>query len=606
MSRNRVLGAYRVLVTTVVALSGIVLPGLLGALEEDGGAKEALRDLKRAVAARDADGAQKAAVRVAGAGGASSLKTLLDLLGKIPPTDDGLYWSLIGGVASFQDRPALEALGKFIKENGSKSVSRDLVYGLGDNPSPTAVVALRPVAVDGPVDLRILAVTKLSRIIGPEAVDALIAVLKAEEKSHPDKPTALANMAADGLRAMTGQEFGTLSVNWEGWWQKNRDKPLRQGGRENPVSRTGTVVDFVKEDHVRKSAFFGVEKAPPESVVVLTAVFNKKVKRDLNNDRMEHIVENMKVPHVVVNREDFEGYDLSKAGVVLVNCAQFHEFCICPTCKPGGNKNDRLYRCTGCNKHELFSAKLKDPEVKKLTDFVMAGGFLFCEDWIVKEVLERAFPEFVAAGPKLKDDMVDVIPARGMGTHPYLRGIYSPKPVYAAILASGASDAADASDDGQEAGTDDETGEKEAPKGPAKGSEGGSGKTVVVDAPRVEIGPEGVKVKHHWKIDDESFVFKVLDRKRVVPLLSSGALQKQTEGNGVVALAFRPGSGPKSALAPGQTGATRGTPGVVVLVLSHFGKQDSREDEYTIQNLLLNVLLDANSARMARIEKTKK
>jgi hypothetical protein len=35
----------------------------------------------------------------------------------------------------------------------------------------------------------------------------------------------------------------------------------------------------------------------------------------------------------------------------------------------------------------------------------------------------------------------------------------------------------------------------------------------------------------------------------------------------------------------------------VVVVLSHFGKQNSTADEHSIQNILLNVLLDAHSAQ---------
>jgi hypothetical protein len=81
----------------------------------------------------------------------------------------------------------------------------------------------------------------------------------------------------------------------------------------------------------------------------------------------------------------------------------------------------------------------------------------------------------------------------------------------------------------------------------------------------------------------------------VVELLSSGKLQKVADGNGTIAAAFRPGS----QVPPAQP-APRGTPGVVMAVLSHFGKQGSAEDEVAIQNLLLNFLIDANAAREER------
>jgi hypothetical protein len=40
-------------------------------------------------------------------------------------------------------------------------------------------------------------------------------------------------------------------------------------------------------------------------------------------------------------------------------------------------------------------------------------------------------------------------------------------------------------------------------------------------------------------------------------------------------------------------------------VLSHFGNQGSAEDELSIQNLLLNFLIDANTAREERTPKRK-
>jgi hypothetical protein len=98
-------------------------------------------------------------------------------------------------------------------------------------------------------------------------------------------------------------------------------------------------------------------------------------------------------------------------------------------------------------------------------------------------------------------------------------------------------------------------------------------------------------------VDDESFAFQVKDSRGVTSLLASGRLQKRAAGNGLVALAFRPGS---ASIPPGQHPVPRGTPGVVVLVLSHFGSQTSSSDEYSIQNLLLNVLIDANRARLGR------
>lgn len=539
---------------------------------------KALRDLRAALVSRDSEAVRKAGVAVSQIGGAAAMKEILDLVSRIPPSDDAVYWSLLASAASFVDRSALEVLGKAIRSGASKPLARDLLYALADNPSPACAAALAPVLKDGPSDLRILAVTKLARMHVPAAVDALIAVLAEEEKSRRGEPSLVAAIAAEGLAAMTGQEFGTSSVNWRGWWEKNRDKPLRAPG-ETVASHTGTAVDSLRLDRIRREGFVGVEKAPPEAIVVLTAVYTKRLQRDLNNDKIEDVLERMRIPHTVVRREDFATYDLSKAGALLVNCAQFHEFCICPDCKPGGDKHNRLYRCTGCNKHIPFSAKLGDPEVKKIAAFVQRGGYLFCEDWTVKEILERAFPDFVSAGAVLKEDNVDVVPARGMATHPYLRGIYSPRPI------------------GRQAPAWYEDLEEPGERVVQEGEDEGSGKTAVVGRGEIpEVDPEGVRVRHTWRIDDESWALKVADPSRVLALLASGKLQRTAEGQGLVALAFRPSKGQGASIS-GDGRPAPGAPGVVMAVLSHFGKQESVADEYAIQNLLLNFLIDASVGR---------
>lgn len=543
-----------------------------GPAEAEASPRELLGDLKAALARRDGEAVEKAAVGLSRAGGKSSMKALLGVLPRIPASEDSLYWALIRGAVSFLDRPGLEELGKYIRSRSSSALARDLVVALADNPSPECVHALEPVVLKGPQDLRILAATKLSRIHSPAAVDALIGLLEAEERADGGDPGDLAWIAADGLRAMTGQEFGPVAVNWRGWWKAHRAEPLLSPDEaRDDAWGSGTAVDSLRGDRLREDGFVGVEEAPKSAVVVLSAVYEEKTKRDLNNDHMEHVLDTMGVPHTVVHREDFPAFDLSEAGIVLINCAQFHQFCICPTCKPGGDKKNRLFRCTGCDKHILFSAKLTEPEVEKLTDFVRRGGFLFCEDWLVKELVERAYPDYVAAGPSLKEGSMDVVPARGRGTHPYLRGIFTPRPV----------------DHREFLGVDDESDDEDL----------GLGKTIVIGPGGVELGEDGVKVRHEWSVDDESFAFQVKDSRRVTGLLSSGQLQKRASGNGLVALAFRPGN---ASISPGHHPVPRGTPGVVVLVLSHFGHQTSSSDEYSIQNLLLNVLIDANRARLGR------
>ena len=93
----------------------------------------------------------------------------------------------------------------------------------------------------------------------------------------------------------------------------------------------------------------------------------------------------------------------------------------------------------------------------------------------------------------------------------------------------------------------------------------------------------------------------LLDRQEVsriaVVLLGSGELFRKADGDATVAVAFRPGS---SRVPPGER-VRQNVPGVVLSVLSHFGQQESRADEHSLENLLLNFLIDANVARLQRL-----
>jgi hypothetical protein len=559
--------------------------------EKEADLKGPLRELQIGLRSRDTDKVDQAVGQLAQAGGRKGMKTVLSAMEKLPGGEDGLHWSLVSGAISFVDRPALEELGSFIKEHRSKPVARDLLYGLAKNGSIHAVHAARPVLFDAPAEIRLLAATKISRIRSHEAVAALIELMKDEEKQKTEKPSDLMWMAVEGLTKITGQNFGPNSVNWEGWYGKHKDQPLT-GPQEGGAS--GTAVDFLKlsPDKPRREAFVGVEKAPLKSVVVLTAKYEKPRKWDYNNAKggtLEHTLESLQIPHTVVSREDFPKYDLAGCGALLINCAQYLQHCVCEKCVPSGERNNRLVKCSNCNVHKQFEARLSGADLKKITDFVQRGGYLVCEDWTIKEIIEKTFPKYIGTpksklrtggatsseGPKDfaldRDGKVDVMPARGMGTHPYLRGIFEPKFIEAGGDLAAAAAAAE------------------------------EGKTVVVkskaespDGPEPEAKP--LSVKHTWQIDDESWPIRILDKDKVVTLLISGKLRHVTGGDDAVAVAFRPNSQHR----PGEK-APRTGPGAVLAVLSHFGKQGSQEDELAIQNLLLNFLIDANTAREGRL-----
>ena len=559
--------------------------------------RDALKTVLKSLRAGDAKALEASLEGIIEVGGKKSISGLLKLTGSVPPGSQTVYWSLLEGISSFVDKPALEELGSYIYKHKSKAIARDLLHALQTSRTRNVVYALAPIIRKGPDSLRLKAIKKLARVRNHEAVDVLVEVVEIEEKKSREEHTSVMVAAAEGLTMITGQQFGTSAVNWGGWWKTNKDKPLRVSATGGPSEATGTVVDHLSG--LRKKGFIGLEKAPKKGIVVLSAVYKKKVRRDLNNDHMEEVLRRMGIPHTVVYREDFDKFDLRETGAILINCAQSNKFCICPTCKPGGNRNNRLYRCTGCDKHIIFDPSLTADSVEKIKKFVLAGGFVFSEDWIVKEFVEKAFPKFIEAGFKLPDHNVTIAPVRGMATHPYLEGIYVARE----------ENEADSFDFGLD-DLEDDDGEDDSDAGDDGAA--GKGRTIVVKrGDDHTVAPELRKIRHNWQIDDESFDLTIKNRSRVVSLLGSSDVKPRSADDkkkpiSIVALAFRPGSGKTASIGVGKSKTPPGTPGVVVQVLSHFGKQHSDTDEFSLQNLLLNFLIDSNTARLNRSGKTRK
>ena len=559
--------------------------------------RDALKTVLKSLRAGDAKALEASLEGIIEVGGKKSISGLLKLTGSVPPGSQTVYWSLLEGISSFVDKPAMEELGSYIYKHKSKAIARDLLHALQTSRTRNVVYALAPIIRKGPDSLRLKAIKKLARVRNHEAVDVLVEVVEIEEKKSREEHTSVMVAAAEGLTMITGQQFGTSAVNWGGWWKTNKDKPLRVSANGGPTEATGTVVDHLSG--LRKKGFIGLEKAPKKGIVVLSAVYKKKVRRDLNNDHMEEVLRRMGIPHTVVYREDFDKFDLRETGAILINCAQSNKFCICPTCKPGGNRNNRLYRCTGCDKHIIFDPSLSADSVEKIKKFVLAGGFVFSEDWIVKEFVEKAFPKFIEAGFKLPDHNVTIAPVRGMATHPYLEGIYVVRE----------ENEADSFDFGLN-DLEDDDGDDDSDAGDAGAA--GKGRTIVVKrGDDHTVAPELRKIRHNWQIDDESFDLTIKNRSRVVSLLGSSDVKPRSADDkkkpiSIVALAFRPGSGKMASIGVGKRKTPPGTPGVVVQVLSHFGKQHSDTDEFSLQNLLLNFLIDSNTARLNRSGKTRK
>lgn len=533
--------------------------------------KEAEEELKKAINASDLDGADRAIAKLRVAGGADAVKLLLGISQKIPPGSEGAYWRLVNGAAGFKDDEGLKEISKTILgEKGA--LARDLMFALGNNRSPkVAAQVYQPILEKGSDEFRLMAADSLCGIEHVEAVDVLIAVYKKEEKK---KGEVQARLLA-GLKWLTGADCGDGSA-WEAWWkQTGRAAGLK--GRERRDSNTGTVVDEI--DGPRWQEVVGLEKLTPEKVLVMVASCPKKGDaRACNFDDMGALLKSMKIPHTVVTKEDFEAgkVTLDKAMALLLTCTQNNLHCVCKTCVPGGsNQGNRMVQCTGCSTHDQVKHKLSQKAAQTIRDWVERGGYLFSEDWGLADVTENwsldsttgktkpsetSWSKLVKSGKMMKSRTVPVVPARGRTSHPLLRGVFI---------------------------------DPAAKSGEVPGREG-DGTVAREPGTPTESTP---KIERSWMIDDDSPFIDVVNKAGVVTLMESDTLAK--EGSGAVAITFLPASG-----AAAEANATSGKPeklvgGRVLHVLSHFGKQQTREDEFALQNLLLNFLMEANR-RMRR------
>lgn len=209
------------------------------------------------------------------------------------------------------------------------------------------------------------------------------------------------------------------------------------------------------------------------------------------------------------------------------------------------------------NKHEPVRYVLGEKGIAKIKKYVEGGGYLFAEDWCMEDFVEKAFGDYVSHGIAWpKDEAVSVMPKAGTASHPYLRKIFYRTPK-------------------ETKGTISET--------------------------------ELDKIDHKWKIDKETRTIRVKDPGKVVTLLISADLAKGDSGNEAVAVTW--GATP---VATGKKETSKHdvstgpeipqdrqkmTGGRVLYVLSHFGKQDSQVDEFALQNLLVNFLVEANERR---------
>lgn len=532
--------------------------------------KPAEAELKKAIEAKDFAALDKVIQTIRGIGGEEAARVLVKTAQRIPPGEDLLYWRCLNGAAGVQDEGGLKEIADSILAGGGAQAlfARDLMFAMQNNrakATPTVVHAR--ILEKGADDLKLMAADQLALIESAESVDVLIAAFKREEKKESDLKKRIMN----GLKSLTGADCGA-AANWEKWWADARkDGPQ---GRSKRESNTGTVVD----EGFRGPETDVLSKIGPGEILVLRADDSKHPPRNqaCNYDHIEDILEQMKIPHTVESVENFNAGKVPLEGrmALVLNCVNIFDHCICPNCHTSsGATENRMHHCEGCDKHENVNHRLSgvtfktDPStgkkrmdtisgnVKRVKEWVERGGYLFSEDYGMWNELELAWPSFVKASKSLKHKTVTCSPARGRTTHPMLRGVFVDP---AAQIANG----------------------------PAV-----DGGTAMRDPGQPEAG---AKIERQWVIDDDSPLIDVTGGANVVLLMTSEELKKDGgPTTDAVALTFLP-SGPQTERFAGEGHPEKLQGGRVMHVLSHFGKQQSREDEFALQNLLLNFLLEGH------------
>ncbi len=555
-------GMKRSFLVSLLAGATLVATGLAASAQSNPAVKSAEDRIKKGLSAPDAKTVEEGVKALVNVNTADSFEALTKYVEPASRVGQEYYWLIVKGIAAFTSEEGIGELQKFVVKASKQPIARDVLFWVQSNYSPSLVpMLLDLIGRDTmPDDLKLMAIDHLGTLAQKSCIQPLLD-LWAEYDGRRGKEEYVRRIAR-ALGGIAGQEFGENLANWKGWWDRNKDSELAEGpeagGGGGPGG--GTVVDRL--DRGRKEEYSSIVENGSRKVLVVCAKDVPLCRHapacnppascpgmDLNYDHIDEILSRMKIPHDVMTKEEIESdkVDLSKYAALLCNCNHFREQCINPQHHAGAAGSLRASVCEGPGAHQPFSCEYTPKAIDKIKKYVERGGFLFTEDWVIEELLEKAWPEFVKHGDYVTEDkVVGVTPEPGTTSHPFIQRLFAAQP-----------------------------------KAAEGGGDGGS------------YVPSFQEIKHEWKIDKDSPKILVTDERKVQVLMQSGELvadPKSTKDR-AIAVTFRPAGG---AVASGSgSGASGVGRGMVLHVMSHFGKQKSGEDEFALQNLLLNFLLES-------------
>jgi len=271
-------------------------------------------------------------------GSKKAVDIVINTLEKMPGMQDNIYWMLVSAITTISDPEGLETLGEVIVTRRN-ALARDLMFSLQTNRVLEVLPLYERVLLKGPQDLQKMAIEALVNISKDECVDTLLVAMKGV------KDKLIREEVIEALKMLTGADCGTSLRDWKQYWEEAKSQ-----GIPKPVSEDGDNSGFgdgfrTGLSRFRKEQAIGIESLGPMAALVITAHCANSTGR-ICFDHLENTLTQMKIKNTIVDRYDFEekGYTIPKETIALfINCVQIHPHCVCPHCKPGKGKFNRLY-----------------------------------------------------------------------------------------------------------------------------------------------------------------------------------------------------------------------------------------------------------------------
>ena len=512
------------------------------------------QDLQSGVQKKDSEKVKKAVEELVLQNDVKACNGLLDAL--TPPPDTGIYWTILQGISRFTNSDAISKVTTFILNKKDKDIGRDLLGAMKNNHSPNILPLLKEVLEKAPEDMKTESLHQLGGIQTKESLEVLFNFIKTLDEKN-DKEMVKETISS--LKRITGMDKGNYPASWLQWWEENKGKEV--GEIIKPKTAAGGVINSVKDYR----DMTGVEDLPKEKVfVVRNDRCDKHHQSDRNYDKIQDVLTKMGVAHTVIGKSELESdsFNWKEAWALIFNCNYYKDLHCGKDCKGGGvSTGARTEGCVGTGDHMNHDTELSKKTIQKIKEFVESGGYLFTEDLNIREIIVRAFKGIITDTKELPERTVQILPAPGAVLHPYLKYVFEAPP-------SSSSD---------------------APGMPGMPpSEGKSGETQSVKPGEFSIDAE-------WKIDNGSPDIKVLKKDVVTVLVMSPKLVDKTKPEGAIAVTW--GVSGENIVSTGSNKTSYSGGGRVLHVMSHFGKQRSKIDEFALQNLILNFLIELNQRR---------